>query len=123
MPALNYDNFMQPMKGQAAFSLKNKLDEYKRLYFELYAKELLVSCVYNKRYDRYTFFFKLPSAENDKYPTAIMYDIVIEFDPNKNKKEDNKDNDKDNNNNNNEEKPFTEETSQKATPSYNSDFF
>lgn len=87
MPALNYDNFMQPMKGQAAFSLKNKLDEYKKLYFELYAKELLVSCVYNKRYDRYTFFFKLPSAENDKYPTAIMYDIVIEFDPNKNKKE------------------------------------
>lgn len=83
MPALNYDNFMQPMKGQAAFSLRGKLEEYKRLYFELYAKELLVSCVYNKRYDRFTFFFKIPSAENDKYPTAIMYDIVIEFDPNK----------------------------------------
>ena len=85
MPALNYDNFMQPMKGQAAFSLKNKLDEYKKLYFELYAKELLVSCVYNKRYDRYTFFFKLPSAENEKYPTAIMYDILTEFDPKKTK--------------------------------------
>lgn len=87
MQPLKYDNFMAPMKGSAAISLKYKLNEFKTLYFEKYAKDILVSCVFNKHADRYTFFFKVPSGENDKYPTAIMYDVIIEFNPANNKKD------------------------------------
>lgn len=79
MRKLTYDNFMNPFKGQAAINLRPKMEEFKHAYFEKYAKDILVSCVYNERYDRYTFFFKFPSGENDKYPTAIMYDVVLEF--------------------------------------------
>lgn len=78
---MSYDDFMTPFKGNSAISLKGKIEEFKRLYFEYYAKEILVSCVYNKIYDVYTFFFKVPSGQNDKYPTALLYDVVIEFSP------------------------------------------
>lgn len=81
MRKLKYDNFMAPFKGQAAINLRPKMEEFKAAYFEKYAKDILVTCVYNKKYDRYTFFFKFPSGENDKYPTAIMYDVVLEFNP------------------------------------------
>lgn len=81
MRKLKYDDFMAPFKGQAAINLRPKIEEFKQGYFDKYAKDILVTCVYNKRYDRYTFFFKFPSGENEKYPTAIMYDIVIEFNP------------------------------------------
>lgn len=87
MQKLTYDNFMNPFKGQAAINLRPKLEEFKKAYFEKYAKDILVTCVYNDRYDRYTFFFKFPSGENDKYPTAIMYDVVLEFNPPGGKKE------------------------------------
>lgn len=86
MKTLRYDDFMNPLKGNAAMNMRPKLEEFKQGYFEKYAKDILVSCVYNDRYDRYTFFFKFPSGENDKYPTAIMYDVVIEFNPPKNVK-------------------------------------
>ena len=80
---LKYDNFMSPYKGNTAFSLNPKLEEYKKKYFDHYAKDIMVSCVWNKRYDKYTFFFKVPSEENDKYPTALLYDVIIEFTPSK----------------------------------------
>jgi hypothetical protein len=79
--ALRYDNFMKPYKGNMAFNLNPKLEEYKKKYFDKFVKDILVSCVHNEKYDRWTFFFKLPSEENEKYPTALMYDIVIEFRP------------------------------------------
>lgn len=79
--ALNFDSFMNPMKGNAAFSIKTQLQAYKELYLTKISKELLVSCVYNKRYDRWMFFFKYPSENNEKYPSNIFYDIMIEFDP------------------------------------------
>lgn len=88
MPALKYDNFMAPYKGNTAFNLNPKLNEYKQAYFEKYASKILVSCVYNAHNGRYTFFFKVPSGENDKYPTELLYDIIIEFNPPGNKKKD-----------------------------------
>lgn len=81
--ALHVSDFLNPNKGNAAFSVKQKLNEYKELYYKQVAKDLLVSCTYNKRYDRWCFFFKYPSEGNEKYPTAIMYDIMIEFNPTK----------------------------------------
>lgn len=88
MKALNFDNFMSPYKGNTAFNLNPKLNEYKELYFKEYASKILVSCVYNAHNGRYTFFFKFPSSENDKYPTELLYDIIIEFNPPGNKKKD-----------------------------------
>ena len=79
--ALHVDDFLTPNKGNAAFSVKNKLEDFKQLYFTKISKDLLVSCTYNKRKDRWIFFFKFPSESNDKYPTPIMYDVMIEFDP------------------------------------------
>lgn len=81
--ALTIDNFLTPMKGNAAFNLNNKISEYKKKYFDKVAKDILVSAVYNKHKETYYFFFKIPSEENDKYPTAIMYDVMLEFSPNK----------------------------------------
>lgn|SRR5574344_1069843 len=79
--SLHVKDFLSPLSGNAAFSVKTKITEYKQLYFDKISKDLLVSCVYNQHYDRWMFFFKYPSEDNDKYPTAIMYDILIEFDP------------------------------------------
>lgn len=79
--SLKYDNFMKPYKGNTAFNLNPKLEEYKKKYFDKFVKDILVSCVHDEKHDRWTFFFKLPSEENEKYPTALMYDIVIEFRP------------------------------------------
>lgn len=81
MPKLTYDDFMTPFKGNSAISLRGKIEEFKQVYFEKYAKEILITCVYNEVYDIYTFFFKIPSGENDKYPTALLYDVIIEFSP------------------------------------------
>lgn len=88
MPALRYDNFMAPYKGNSAFNLNPKLNEYKTTYFEKYASKILVSCVYNNYNGRYTFFFKIPSGENDNLPTELLYDVIIEFNPPGNKKKD-----------------------------------
>ena len=79
--ALHVVDFINPNKGNTAFSIRPKLEQYKQYYFEKVAKDLLVSATYNERKDRWCFFFKFPSGENDKYPTAIMYDILIEFNP------------------------------------------
>lgn len=86
MRCLKYDNFMAPYKGNSAFNLTNKINEYKNTYFEKYASKILVSCVYNKNNGRYTFFFKLPSGESENLPTELLYDIVIEFNPPDNNK-------------------------------------
>ena len=83
---LRVNDFMNPFKGNSAFSIKPKIDALKKEYFETYAKKIYCSCVYNERYDRYTFFFKVPSSGNDKYPVELMYDIIIEFNPPKNDK-------------------------------------
>ena len=79
--ALHVNDFLTPNKGNAAFSVKNKLEDFKQLYFTKISKDLLVSCTYNKRKDRWIFFFKFPSERNDEYPTPVMYDVMIEFDP------------------------------------------
>lgn len=81
--ALTIDNFLKPAKGNAAFNLNDKINDYKKRYFEKIAKDILVSCVYNDHRESYTFFFKVPSEENDKYPTAVTYDVMLEFLPNK----------------------------------------
>lgn len=83
---LRYDNFANPFKGNSAFSVKPKMDELKKEYFDKYIKTILCSCVYNEHYDRYTFFFKVPSSGNDKYPVELMYDVILEFNPAKNDK-------------------------------------
>lgn len=80
--SLRYDDFMNPLKGNAAFNLKTKIDEYKEKYFASISQDMLVSCVYNKSRETYSFFFKIPSEGNDKYPTAVMYDVLLEFHPN-----------------------------------------
>lgn len=80
--ALHVTDFISPNKGNAAFSIKQRLNDFKTLYFSQISKDLVVSCTYNQRYDRWCFFFKYPSEGNDKYPTDIMYDILIEFNPN-----------------------------------------
>ena len=45
---LKYDNFMAPYKGNTAFSLNPKLEEYKKKYFDHYAKDIMVSCPFHK---------------------------------------------------------------------------
>lgn len=81
MNILNVDDFINPMKGNAVFNLKPILENYKKHYYEYYSSKIKVACVYNKYTDRYMFFFKVPSESNDKYPTEIDYDVIIEFDP------------------------------------------
>lgn len=77
---LKYDDFYNPFgKGQAVVSFKPKIDELKQKYFEKISKDILVSCVYNKNKEKYTFFFKIPSEENSEYGTPIFYDTILEF--------------------------------------------
>lgn len=77
---LKYNDFYHPFGvGSSIMNFKPKIDELKNKYFEKISKDILVSCIYNKNKERYTFFFKIPSEGNDKYPSAIMYDVVLEF--------------------------------------------
>jgi hypothetical protein len=79
--SLTYDSFYYPFgKGSAILSVEPKIKELKIKYFDKISKNIFVSCIYNKSKDSYTFFFKIPS-ENDEYLTSILYDVVLEFVP------------------------------------------
>ena len=85
--AFTYDSFYHPFgKGSGIANFNQKINELKDKYFKYISKHIMCSCVYNKFRDSYTFFFKIPSEENDQYPTDIFYDVVIEFIPNKQQK-------------------------------------
>ena len=84
---LTSDDFINPLKGNAAFNLRERMKEFQQSYFEKVSKDLLVSCVYNEKNDRYMFFFKYPSG-NEKYPTSLYYDVILEFNPKKTIKDD-----------------------------------
>lgn len=80
--SLSYNSFYYPLgKGNAAINFDTKITDLKSKYFKTILKDILVSCVYNSSKDTYTFFFKIPSEENDKYPTSLMYDTILEFVP------------------------------------------
>lgn len=85
--ALKYDDFYHPFgRGSAAVNFSNKIKDLKERYFTTISKDILVSCVYDRNRDRYSFFFKLPSEQNKDYPTALMYDVILEFNPNSQKR-------------------------------------
>lgn len=80
--AIKYDDFYYPLgRGSAAMNFSSKIKELKDKYFDKVIKDILVSCVYSSSKDRYSFFFKIPSEQNETYPTAVMYDVILEFNP------------------------------------------
>lgn len=80
--SLVYDDFYHPLgRGNTAINFNAKFEELKKKYFTSIVKDIRVSAVKNEKKDIYIFFFKIPSEENDKYPTEVYYDVILEFIP------------------------------------------
>ena len=75
--SLRYDDFMNPLKGNAAFNLKTKIGEYKEKYFTSISQDMLVSCVYNKSRETFSFFFQIFSEgllkKNELVSRLLLY--------------------------------------------------